>query len=207
MEGPIGRDMAQWISMDHMVVLDHIHMLSRSIRRAHFVCLPMRAGVCAGGGWGAHSGCGITHQGTASTGAWKLRASLCACCELACVRAVGLLVCCGLACPYAMTSLCLCCDISVSIQRWLPCCTACINNSHAKNGHACMQVRVVGCQPAVSDVMRASVAAGHIVHAPPHATTLSDATAGGIEEGAITLEPCMRWDAAALEPYSQSLQC
>ncbi len=38
--------------------------------------------------------------------------------------------------------------------------------------------RVVGCQPAASDVMRQSVAAGHIVDVPSE-DTLSDGTAGG----------------------------
>ncbi|KAI8462928.1 MAG: tryptophan synthase beta subunit-like PLP-dependent enzyme [Monoraphidium minutum] len=52
------------------------------------------------------------------------------------------------------------------------------------------RVRVVGCQPAASDVMRQSVAAGRIV-AAASGKTLSDATAGGIEEGAVTLEPCI----------------
>lgn len=52
------------------------------------------------------------------------------------------------------------------------------------------RVKVVGCQPAASDVMRQSVEAGRIVGAPS-GETLSDATAGGIEEGAVTLAPCM----------------
>lgn len=39
---------------------------------------------------------------------------------------------------------------------------------------------VVGCQPAASDVMRQSVAAGHIVDMPSE-NTLSDATAGEID--------------------------
>lgn len=38
-------------------------------------------------------------------------------------------------------------------------------------------VRVIGCQPEKSDVMRQSVIAGHIVEAPSD-VTLSDATAG-----------------------------
>ncbi|GAX76399.1 hypothetical protein CEUSTIGMA_g3844.t1 [Chlamydomonas eustigma] len=48
---------------------------------------------------------------------------------------------------------------------------------------------VVGCQPAASDVMRQSVQAGCVIDVPSH-PTLSDATAGGIEEGALTLQPC-----------------
>ncbi|GBF99480.1 serine threonine dehydratase [Raphidocelis subcapitata] len=51
------------------------------------------------------------------------------------------------------------------------------------------RVRVVGCSPEASDVMRRSVEAGRIVDAPT-GPTLSDATAGGIEEGALTLAPC-----------------
>ncbi|WIA11794.1 hypothetical protein OEZ85_011886 [Tetradesmus obliquus] len=51
---------------------------------------------------------------------------------------------------------------------------------------------VVGAQPAASDVMRQSVAAGSIVDVPSW-ETLSDATAGGIEEGAITLQPCQQY--------------
>lgn len=46
--------------------------------------------------------------------------------------------------------------------------------------------RIIGCQPAASPVMARSVAAGHIVELPA-TPTLSDGTAGGIEEGAITL--------------------
>lgn len=52
-------------------------------------------------------------------------------------------------------------------------------------------ITIVGCQPAASDIMRQSVAAGAIVDAPS-GDTLSDATAGGIEPGAITLVPCMQ---------------
>lgn len=67
-----------------------------------------------------------------------------------------------------------------------PCAACCQVFKHALGA----RVRVVGCQPAASDVMRQSVLAGRIVDAPS-GDTLSDATAGGIEEGAITLEPCM----------------
>ena len=52
------------------------------------------------------------------------------------------------------------------------------------------RAKVVGCQPSASDVMRQSVEAGRIVEAAS-GDTLSDATAGGIEEGAITLGPCI----------------
>lgn len=46
-------------------------------------------------------------------------------------------------------------------------------------------VQVVGCQPAASPVMARSVEAGEILEMPSEAT-LSDGTAGGIEDGAIT---------------------
>ncbi|KAF8071054.1 bhcB [Scenedesmus sp. PABB004] len=56
---------------------------------------------------------------------------------------------------------------------------------------------VVGAQPAASDVMARCVAAGRILDDAPDSDTLSDATAGGIEQGAITLQPCVahvdRW--------------
>ena len=50
-------------------------------------------------------------------------------------------------------------------------------------------VRIIGCLPANSPAMAASVNAGRIVDVKTH-DTLSDGTAGGIEKGAITLEPC-----------------
>lgn len=40
-------------------------------------------------------------------------------------------------------------------------------------------IRVVGCQPAASDAMRASVVAGRIVD-QPSGDTLSDGSAGGV---------------------------
>jgi threonine dehydratase len=49
--------------------------------------------------------------------------------------------------------------------------------------------RIVGCVPAASPAMAAAVAAGRVV-AAPLAPTLSDATAGGIEDGAITVAIC-----------------
>lgn len=53
-------------------------------------------------------------------------------------------------------------------------------------------IKVYGCQPAASDVMRRSVEAGRVV-TMEWAETLSDATAGGIEEGSITLDACTRF--------------
>lgn len=50
-------------------------------------------------------------------------------------------------------------------------------------------VRVIGCQPRNSCVMALSMEAGRIVD-QPSLPTLSDATAGGIEPGAVTFELC-----------------
>ncbi|MGK0484404.1 MAG: threonine dehydratase, partial [Planctomycetota bacterium] len=58
-------------------------------------------------------------------------------------------------------------------------------------------MEVIGCSPSASYPMHASVAAGCIVDTP-HLETLSIATAGGLEEGSVTLTPCMeavdRWE-------------
>lgn len=54
-------------------------------------------------------------------------------------------------------------------------------------------IRVVGCQPRASAVMAASVRAGRILESGRHVPfepTLADAVAGGVEEGALTLELC-----------------
>jgi threonine dehydratase len=50
-------------------------------------------------------------------------------------------------------------------------------------------VDIVACQPAASAVMTESVRAGRIVDVPSQ-PTLSDGTAGGIEDGSITFELC-----------------
>lgn len=50
-------------------------------------------------------------------------------------------------------------------------------------------VRVVGCSPRRSAVMHDSLAAGQILDLPSE-PTLSDGTAGGVEEGAITFDLC-----------------
>jgi threonine dehydratase len=50
-------------------------------------------------------------------------------------------------------------------------------------------VRIIGCSPANSQVMIASVKAGHILDLPS-LSTLSDGTAGGIEPDAITFDLC-----------------
>ena len=50
-------------------------------------------------------------------------------------------------------------------------------------------IRIVGCQPAASPVMTKSVEAGEILELESH-PTLSDGTAGGVEQDAITFEVC-----------------
>ncbi len=51
-------------------------------------------------------------------------------------------------------------------------------------------VRLFGCSPRNSAVMAASVRAGRVLELES-LPTLSDGTAGGVEEGAITLDPCI----------------
>ena len=56
-------------------------------------------------------------------------------------------------------------------------------------------IRVVGCQPRASAVMAASVRAGRLLESGrdvPFEPTLADAVAGGVEEGAVTLDLCGR---------------
>jgi threonine dehydratase len=53
-------------------------------------------------------------------------------------------------------------------------------------------VEIIGCLPENSPVMYDSLRAGHIVDSVIF-PTLSDATAGGIEAGSITFEPCRRY--------------
>lgn len=54
------------------------------------------------------------------------------------------------------------------------------------------EVEVIGCLPKNSPVMYDAVKAGQIVDSPI-LPTLSDGTAGGIEAGSITFEPCRRY--------------
>ena len=58
-------------------------------------------------------------------------------------------------------------------------------------------IEIIGCEPEASAVMAESVAAGEIVEMES-LPTLSDATAGGIEEGSITFDLCRdhvdRWE-------------
>jgi threonine dehydratase len=53
-------------------------------------------------------------------------------------------------------------------------------------------IEIVGCQPSRSAVMYHSVRAGRVVTEESR-PTLSDATAGGVEEGSITLDLCQRF--------------
>lgn len=50
-------------------------------------------------------------------------------------------------------------------------------------------VKVFGCQPEKSDVMKRSIEAGSVVSIPWH-ETLSEGTAGGLEDHAVTLDEC-----------------
>lgn len=64
---------------------------------------------------------------------------------------------------------------------WQPVCqvTAALSSTPNHKCLLCLLMQVIGVQPAASDVMRQSVAAGHIVDAPS-SDTLSDATAGAL---------------------------
>ncbi len=53
-------------------------------------------------------------------------------------------------------------------------------------------IEIIGCEPEASAEMSESVNAGHIVELATR-PTLSDATAGGIETGAITFDLCRRY--------------
>ncbi len=53
------------------------------------------------------------------------------------------------------------------------------------------EVEIIGCSPENSHIMIQSVKAGEILEAPS-LPTLSDGTAGGVEPGSITFEPCRR---------------
>lgn len=50
-------------------------------------------------------------------------------------------------------------------------------------------VKIIGCQPSQSAVMSASVKAGKILDLPS-GDTLSDGTAGGVEEDSVTFDLC-----------------
>jgi threonine dehydratase len=55
--------------------------------------------------------------------------------------------------------------------------------------HVCPEARVVACSAENASVMHRSVEAGEILDLPSY-PTLSDGTAGGVEEGSITFELC-----------------
>ena len=69
------------------------------------------------------------------------------------------------------------------------------------------EIEIVGCSPEASYPMHASVAAGCMTDTP-HLETLSVATAGGLEEGTVTLAPCAaavdRWELVGEEAISSS---
>lgn len=52
------------------------------------------------------------------------------------------------------------------------------------------EIKVIGCSPQNSQVMIQSIEMGRLVGDLPSLPTLSDGTAGGIEDGSITFEPC-----------------
>ena len=52
-------------------------------------------------------------------------------------------------------------------------------------------IEVIACSPEASPTMHLSLEAGRVVH-PEIGPTLSDGTAGGLEDGAITLDICQR---------------
>lgn len=56
--------------------------------------------------------------------------------------------------------------------------------------HVDPSVTVVGCQPEASPEMARSVEAGRIVEPEGSSETLSDGTAGGVEQGSVTFEIC-----------------
>ena len=52
------------------------------------------------------------------------------------------------------------------------------------------EVRIIGCQPKNSPEMSLSVAAGRIINLETQLETLSDGSAGGVEDGSITFDYC-----------------
>jgi len=55
------------------------------------------------------------------------------------------------------------------------------------------EIEIIGCSPENSQVMIQSVEMGKLVGDLPSLPTLSDGTAGGIEDGSITFEPCQEF--------------
>ena len=71
-------------------------------------------------------------------------------------------------------------------------------------------IRTIGCQPERSAVMLASIRAGRIVAEENSLPTLSDGSAGGIEENAVTFDLCRRyvdrWLTASEEEIAQAMR-
>ena len=70
-------------------------------------------------------------------------------------------------------------------------------------------VQIIGCQPANSDVMWQSVQAGHVLDLPS-LPTLSDGTAGGVEQDALTFALCRdlvdEWVHVSEEEIAESMR-
>lgn len=75
--------------------------------------------------------------------------------------------------------------------------------------HFMPAVEIVGCSPDASFAMEAAVAAGEIVEVP-HLPTLSLATAGELERGTVTLDPCRavvdRWARASEDEIAAAMR-
>lgn len=54
-------------------------------------------------------------------------------------------------------------------------------------------IKIIGCSPKNSNVMMQSVKSGELKGDQPSISTLSDGTAGGIEDASITFEPCQKY--------------
>ena len=71
------------------------------------------------------------------------------------------------------------------------------------------EIEIVGCVPENSPEMMLSVEAGHIVHLENPKETLSDGSAGGAEDGSITLEFCQKlvdsWIAVTEEEIAEAM--
>ena len=70
-------------------------------------------------------------------------------------------------------------------------------------------VQVIGCSPENSKVMVESIESGRLVGDLPSSPTISDGTAGGIEDGSITFEPCQelvdKWVTVTEDEIKESL--
>ena len=75
--------------------------------------------------------------------------------------------------------------------------------------HISPETQIVGCTPFNSKVMMESVKAGEILDLPS-LPTLSDGTAGGVEAGSITFEPCRdlidQWVTVTEDEIADSMQ-